>query len=96
MTAGLPIDRRCDFARTSDFNTCEKLKHKASRPSNILHPRGTLKCSELYGALIEVAFPLLIIHVEFLLAVPSLVQFTADESDDEFAFLVHDFFATAA
>ena len=59
-------------------------------------PRYVEDESELYGALVEVAFPLLVIHVELLFAVPARVQFAADESDDKFSLFVHDFFATAA
>ena len=53
------------------------------------------KRDALYGPLIQVAFPLLIIHVEFLLAVARLVELAADESDDELPLLVHDVLAAA-
>ena len=53
------------------------------------------KKTTLYSPLIQVAFPLLIIHIKFLLAIPRLVQFAADESDDEFPLLVHDVLAAA-
>ena len=49
----------------------------------------------LYGPLIQVAFPLLIIHVKLLLAVARLVELAADEPDDELALLVHDVLAAA-
>lgn len=50
----------------------------------------------LYAALIQQSLPLLIVLIEFFFAVPAAVQLASYEPYDEFAFLVHGIFTTAA
>lgn len=48
-----------------------------------------------YASLILQRLPLLIIRIEFLLAIAGRVELAADKANDEFTFFVHYFFAAA-